>query len=362
MTGSRRELIYWLCQIVGWTLFVCFGLAFMLIYAPGLPFWKFVVVYAIAGGLAVVCTHFYRKFLRRHAWVKLSPTRALPRAIAASAVVGAAIVFIDAWSYFPVFGAQFVVSDHGRWIFPALYSWISGVFGWSVIYFTVHYFRQYRDADVENLRLAVAAKDAELHALLSQLNPHFVFNCLNSVRALIAEDPERAQVMITELSDFLRYSLRSGRRATVPLSEEIEAVSAYLKLETIRFEERLRVEIDAAPDTLGVQVPSMIVQTLVENGVKHGIARLPAGGVIQINASLNDGALHLRVVNSGRLSHDGNANRVGLDNARERLRLLYGPAAYLTLREDASRCVIAEVSIPTAVHQQRMYESVDHRR
>ena len=94
---------------------------------------------------------------------------------------------------------------------------------WAAIYFGIHYFESFQSSEIEKLRLAVVAKDAQLRALLSQVNPHFIFNCLNSLRALIVEDPGRAQSMVTELSNILRYSLQSGRTETVPLEAEIEA-------------------------------------------------------------------------------------------------------------------------------------------
>jgi sensor histidine kinase YesM len=348
MNRSRRRLIYWVCQITGWTVYVCIGLVFVWLYAPGPPFWKFIIVYAAGGAIAIACTHVYRSFLQRRLWLALSPFRALIRVVPASFVVGTVIAALTSCTYLPVFGPRFFVANGLSWIFVALYAWIGSVFGWNVIYFGVHYFQQYRSAEFEQLRLSVVAKDAQFHALVSQLNPHFIFNCLNSIRARIGEDPEDAQTMITELSSILRYSLESGRRRTVSLADELEVVSAYLKLEAMRFEERLRVQIDATPAALSSFVPPMLLQTLVENGVKHGIASLPRGGEIRIEAKLNDGALHLQVINSGQLAPAKGSTRLGLENARERLRLLYGAEASVSVRNNGPQSVIAEVSLPSA--------------
>lgn len=351
MNRSRRRLIYWLCQAVGWTVYICIGLIFVWIYPPGPPFWKFVIVYAAGGVIAIVCTNFYRAFLKKRSWLALSPFHALVRVIPASFVLGFIIVLLMACTYLPVFPREFFTSGGFLWIFPALYAWITSVFGWNVIYFSVHYFRQYRSAELEQLRLSVVAKDAQFRALVSQLNPHFIFNCLNSIRARIGEDPEDAQAMITELSSILRYSLESGGRKTVLLADELEAVSAYLKLEAMRFEERLRIHIDATPAALSAAMPPMLLQTLVENGVKHGIASLPRGGEIRIDAKLNDGALHLQVTNSGQIAPTNNSTHLGLENARERLRLLYGAKASLSVRNNGSQSVVAEVSLPSAAAQ-----------
>jgi two-component system, LytTR family, response regulator len=210
--------------------------------------------------------------------------------------------------------------------------WSITVFLWEVIYFGEHYFESFRTSEVEKLRLAVVAKDSQLRALISQVNPHFIFNCLNGLRAMIVEDPARAQDMVTELSNILRYSLQSGRTDTVPLETELEAVTAYLKLEAIRLEERLRVHIALDPESLETRIPPMLLQTLVENGIKHGVARLPGGGEIRVDSQVESRAVKIQVRNSGQLRDDAGSTRLGLDNARERLRLLYGNAASLVLR------------------------------
>jgi LytS/YehU family sensor histidine kinase len=196
--------------------------------------------------------------------------------------------------------------------------------------------------------MAVAVKDSELRALLAQLNPHFIFNCLNSLRALIVEDPPRAQTMVDQLSSILRYSLKSGSVETVPLRDEIEAISAYLKLELIRFEDRLQVSMDIDPATLAAEIPPMLLQTLVENGVKHGISRLAQGGEIRVVSRVEPAGLRLQVINSGQLTPAGNTTHIGIDNARERLRILYGAAASLALKNLDSKSVLAEVSVPFA--------------
>jgi LytS/YehU family sensor histidine kinase len=232
------------------------------------------------------------------------------------------------------------------WILPVVFIWSITVFLWEVIYFGVHYFESFQKSEVEKLRLAVVAKDSQLRALISQVNPHFIFNCLNGLRAMIVEDPVRAQDMVTELSNILRYSLQSGRTETVPLETELEAVTAYLKLEAIRLEERLRVHIEVDPESLETRIPPMLLQTLVENGIKHGVARLPGGGEIRVDSQVESRAVKIQVRNSGQLREDAGSTRLGLDNARERLRLLYGNAASLVLRNYDGDSVVAEISIP----------------
>src|SRR5262249_25082518 len=152
-----------------------------------------------------------------------------------------------------------------------------------------------RELELDNLHLAVAAAEGRLHGLMSQLNPHFLFNCLNSVRALITEDPEKAQTAVTALSEMMRYSMQAGRIITVPLATEIDMVQTYLSLEAVRLEERLRSELDVAADTRTATIPMMLVQLLVENGVKHGIERVPDGGTIHVASWRDDDTLRVRV-------------------------------------------------------------------
>jgi len=183
--------------------------------------------------------------------------------------------------------------------------------------------------------------------LRSQLNPHFLFNCLNSLRELIDEDRNRAKQVIDLLSALLRYTLRADRVETVSLKEELGAVEDYLALEKVRFEERLQTRFAIDPRSLGAKLPPMLLQTLVENGVKHGIARLPAGGELVVVAEVVDGNLRVEVTNTGRLSDaTEGSSAIGLGNARERLRLMYGDSAALTLGAVDESKVRAEFVIP----------------
>jgi len=203
--------------------------------------------------------------------------------------------------------------------------------GWLTIYYVVHV-RRRRDA--LQLELTVTAREAQLRALQAQINPHFLFNCLNSLRHLIGTHPDRAQAVVTNLADILRYALDSDRRDLTPLSDELEVVDRYLELERMRFEERLCVERAIDPSALGVRVPPMLLQTLVDNAIKHGISELTAGGVVRLEARTDAGRLTLKVRNTGALKTGAPTTEgYGLRNARERLRLLYGADASLTLRD-----------------------------
>ncbi|HEV3141897.1 MAG TPA: histidine kinase, partial [Vicinamibacterales bacterium] len=222
---------------------------------------------------------------------------------------------------------------------------------WLWIYFSVQDRRRRRALEMKALKLEVVAHDARLRTLESQLNPHFLFNALNSVRALVVEDPPRAQTMITRLAELLRYTLRADGqtgRDVVALDDEIRAVEDYLAIERVRFEERLSVDVDVEPAARRQRVPRMLVLTLVENAVKHGISRLTAGGTVKISATVAGDRLQVRVANSGSMRADATTAGLGLSNARERLQLIYGDAASLTLQPDGADggVVVASVSTP----------------
>ncbi|HET7506118.1 MAG TPA: histidine kinase [Kofleriaceae bacterium] len=346
---AKRTRIYWLCQLAGWFTYNGFWVVPTL-STDDRPAGRVLITGAYTALVSIALTHAYRGVLRRRGWASLSPTRLLPRAIAGSFALGVLIpiaciplALANGLSLFPLH----------RWLAWAVATSTFSVFLWSAVYFGVHYFEGWRAAERDKLALAVTAAETKLQLLMSQLNPHFLFNCLNSVRALIAEDPARAHTTVTALSQLIRYSLQATHVATVPLAAEIEMVTTYLVLEGIRFEERLRCEIDVAPEARGVPVPPMLLQSLVENGVKHGIERLPEGGTIGVASWLERDALRVRVTNSGRMSAParpgapGGSTHVGLHNARERLRLLYGERASLEMRQDGGS-VIAELSLPVA--------------
>ena len=185
--------------------------------------------------------------------------------------------------------------------------------------------------------------------LESQLNPHFLFNALNTVRALISEDPAEARRAVTLLSALLRQTLATARAATHALADELELAETYLALERLRFGDRLAVRVEAEPEALGVAVPALLVQTLAENAVKHGVARRRDGGEVAVTATVRGDRLSVRVTNPASVSASPSAEGTGtgLANARERLALLHGDRARLTLRVDADHAV-AQLDMPAA--------------
>lgn len=193
---------------------------------------------------------------------------------------------------------------------------------------------------------AIDAREAELRALKAQVNPHFLFNCLNSITALTTSDPGRAREMCIRLGDFLRSTLGLGERESVAWHEELDLAQAYLDVEQVRFGSRLNVEVDVDEECADCQVPPLILQPLIENAVKHGIATLVEGGTIQLRSHIRDGWLEVSVENG--FDPDSPAPRrsgLGLRNVRTRLERRFGPAARLAAQTQDNR-FRAEFTVP----------------
>ena len=329
----NRTLIYWACQLLGWSLYTVMGLAFAAASRPITP--SVAVAYLFSGIGAIAVSHFYRWTMRRSNWMQLRLRDQVPRLLGASFVFGslagliaiANAVLLTGMSVSPIVLIVFMIS------------WSVGMLYWSVIYTAVH--------GVEKSgTLQLAVKDAQLQALLAQVNPHFLFNSLNSLRGLIAEDTAKAQEMVTQLAHLLRYSLESTKHRTVPLVDELNAVRNYLACEKIRFENQLLVEWNVADDALEQQVPPMVIQTLVENGVKHGLAQSVESGLLRVSARCETGGLVVEVCNKGRLNPQAGNKGTGIASARDRVQLIYGSGASIALLEEPAGFVLARLTIP----------------
>ncbi len=237
--------------------------------------------------------------------------------------LGAAILASALW----LGSAQLVASMLGleRQLAPAIPHLIAVGLLLYVLSIALHYVLLALEAQRE---AALLARDAELRALKSQINPHFLFNCLNSISALTTSDPGRAREMCVRLSEFLRNTLGLGERESISWREEIELARTYLEVERVRFGQRLEVEMDVAEECTDCRVPALVLQPLVENAIKHGIATLVDGGIIRLESRIAGGALQVSVENG--FDPEAPAPRrsgLGLRNVRERLRARFGAGA-----------------------------------
>jgi hypothetical protein len=354
---SRPQVIYWVLQLAGWGLYTLVRL-YAAVALLKLPWARATLELLLLDGAGLGLSHWLRDFAQRHGWSAL-PLRELAwRAVCASFIFGTPLGLMTQMTsisalqdpapllqqYAPALSFHIAVP-----ITSALHvlNWAIVFMTWLALYFTALAVRRHRSAALRQSELARALHLAELRVLKTQLNPHFLFNALNTVRSLIADDPSRAQGAVTRLANTLRYTLSSGQDELVSLAQELEIVAQYLELESMRFEDRLRVEYDVAADAGGVQIPVMLLQTVVENAIKHGIAELPSGGLLRISAALESGMLLLEVQNPRPPEPARGAHRgLGLRNSDERLRLLFGPRASLELDLSHPAVATARIRIP----------------
>jgi len=220
---------------------------------------------------------------------------------------------------------------------------------WMLIYIVYHYVEKNRNDQFDRLKLETTVKELELKTIKSHINPHFIFNSLNSIRALVDENPTRARRAITELSNILRSSMQAEKSETVSLERELDIVKDYLALEQMRFEERLKIEFDIDEDTLQQPVPPMMLQTLVENAIKHGISKQIQGGLVRVVSAFKANNLELLVQNSGQLAATLNEEGFGIKSTQDRLNLMYQGKAVFEIRNLGTTMVESKVSLPVSI-------------
>ena len=339
-----RNKLYKICQVTGWSAYAILNLV-VLAVVDTLSLKKIISTILICS-LGLLFTHLYRGIIKKKSWVGLPLKKLIPRIFIASIVIGTTL-----FSLMYASNLIFEIYDPSKFkpssILVGAVNLSSVIIFWSLIYFAFHYFENYKKAEIESLIWENAVKEFELRTLRSQLNPHFMFNALNSIRALIKEDPQNAQTAVTKLSNLLRYALKIERSESVPLEEEIDAVKNYLSLEKIRFEERLKYELNIDSKTERIEIPPMMVQTLVENGIKHGITKRTEGGKINIETSLENSKVHIKIKNTGQI--DPEAIKIstgfGINNTKHRLSLIYGEKAQFQISNQNEEEVLAELTI-----------------
>jgi two-component system, LytTR family, sensor kinase len=326
----RRRLkdhisLYWLLQLVGWTGY----LLDRWIQGPSYFFPVPFTYILIAFGLSCCLRPIYHRVWRGSPSVlKVGAVSFVCSIIAAfSWLLTSQLLFwaFDfgpypknvTWPFYLIATFEYTLSHHKPFLFLS----------WSALYFGIKYWQDRQRQEALALRADALAKEAELRMLRYQLNPHFLFNSLNSVSALIREDPRRAERMLNELSEFLRYSLAGGKAQDAPLRDEIEAVRNYLDIEKIRYEDKLSVKFDIESSAENFRVPTLLIHPLVENALKYGMQTSALPLEIAITARGGGGSLLLEVANTGawvdRSSNgpqtNGKGASIGLENIRQRL-------------------------------------------
>jgi signal transduction histidine kinase len=332
--------------LLGWG-----GLTVIGVLSSSLGEWRAVLRFALAKvlcmALGLALSHLWRNQLRRRGWFDEH------RTIPFKHVIGGLLI-LSIVETAGLIGVDVVIRD-GELIranplffvdlLLLIFIWFVIFLVWTLCYAVALSRRRALRFELEKLELEVSVKDAELRALQAQVNPHFFFNSLNSIRALIYEDADAAALAVTRLAAMMRHNLQAGQADTVRLADELAAVNAYLGMEKLRFDERLQLDLRIAPGLDDVRLPPMVLQTLVENAIKHGVEVSMDVCQVRITAQRAGGTVLLEVANQGRLASTSSSTRLGLANASKRLALLFGPAATCQLTEHDG-WVTARVALP----------------
>lgn len=336
---------YWLFQFVGWGLFGLINIFFAVLFRQFGPNMLCRLLFFIEVG--IICSSFMRMIIRSNN-ILFKPIN-----YQIVLLLMLTLLFASTFSFIQTpFEMRYGLSAIGKkapfhiHFFYNLSSSFVLLFIWNCIYFMYHYVAKSRKQQLDTLQLEALVKELELKTIKAHINPHFIFNALNSIRALIDENPARARTAITELSNILRSSLNAEKGETVSFKEELKIVKDYLALENMRFEDRLRVEYDISENTLDKQVPPMMLQTLVENAIKHGISKQVKGGVVKVMSDVSGSYHTLTVQNTGYLNGGASRSGFGLSSTQDRLSLLYGEKAKFEIKQVNSDLVEAKVLIP----------------
>lgn len=336
-TMKSSRYIYWGAQVLGWFLYgILIFLAFYVEDAKEINSALFLRISSFIA-FAILSTHLMRQLFFKWNWLEMKLPPLIPRLIVASIVCGIFIASATTGTSIMIDQNDMDSISSLKILIEILANTVLILF-WNALYFTYHFFSKSRKQELNNLTLEASRNEIELKNLRTQLNPHFLFNSLNSIRALIEIEPVKAKYAVTALSNLLRKSLMMGKHNLVSLHDEIEMVSNYLDLEKIRFEERLEIRWDLDESIHEFMIPPFSIQMLVENAIKHGISNLINGGEICIRTKKNDNTIVITIENSGTLKKEVDLG-IGIENTQRRLALQYNGNASFNIREIDSKVI-----------------------
>lgn len=345
----NKKRLYWTLQITGWLSYVLLQIVFYNFSNEiGIPLRR-ILFFTVEGVICLGVTHLFRHYVNHWNWLSLSVPKMMTRVLPTVSVLGIAIYFfrVPFSILFNIVTVQRVAFDPRQIIIGSSF-YIIILFVWSLFYFTYHYIARYN----KSLKYEASMIEIELNNLKNQLNPHFIFNALNSIRALVDENPDKSKQAINHLSNILRNSLTFDKRGLTKFDDELKIVKDYLSLESIRFEERLKTELDIHSESSRFLVPPFMIQTLVENGIKHGISKLTKGGTIHVKTLVDKNRLKIQIRNSGHLlngARKGKFGGTGIKNTTQRLKLLYGDEASFRIVNENNNFVLTEIIIPQSL-------------
>ncbi|QGW29172.1 sensor histidine kinase [Phnomibacter ginsenosidimutans] len=350
---KRKLPYYWIAQFGGWGFYV---LLYTFYYYTISAYYSDYAYYFqnmfTEAGTGFLISHLMRTVIKETKLLTLSLAKQIGWMVVTTLIFGfiysSVVVVIEekmGWEPEYYIGATFAYKLARMAVGGALFFTI-----WSLLYLMYHYVVSTQRQRINQVKLEAVVKDLELKTIKAHINPHFIFNALNSIRALIDENPDRARTAVTELSQLLRSSMNADKEELVSLERELKIVNNYLALEQIRFEDRLRVQLDIDPDTLKQKVPPMMLQTLVENAIKHGISKEMHGGEVFIGSDFVADHHELVVRNTGHLVSTDSEEGFGISSTTNRLQLLFGNKASFNIQNVAGHTVEAKIIMPVTVN------------
>ncbi|MFD2203107.1 sensor histidine kinase [Shivajiella indica] len=346
-TKLNKNQTYWLLQLIGWISIILVETINYRFFILGRFDFNYFIQFIYLSFVGLWVTHFYKKAFIKESQFDRSISFLAIKGISDTIFISFIIIVLTDiptillnFDEFQANRNQFYIHFLGQIMNVCRY-----VVVWIIVYYLYHIMEKKSEIHEQKLLLETLAKSSELELLKSQLNPHFLFNALNSIKALVLIDAEKAREAIIKLSELLRFTLNYEKIKLISLSDEIDEVIKYLELEKIRFGNRLEVLIDLQEETLDAKVPPAMVLTLVENAIKHGITKLPDGGIIKIDSSINSKKIKIEVTNTGTI--DSNDHKgIGMKNIRQRLQGLFGENTELILVSKVPNQVSATITYP----------------
>lgn len=346
MKKMKYNKLFWLLHICGWGLLFFLNSGSKYLYVttlkPQYIFFEGLITYSL-GFIFTLSLRYYLKYqIDFESFKKADVLKILIAYVFAGFVYSLGMLLpFPLYTYYHndavILSAQLIAGNAINAYLFILY--------WLILYVSIKKYLTLKAVQQNQPALKRELKISQLNTLKGQINPHFMFNCLNNIRALMLEDVAKAREMITRLSELLRYSLGHNDQDKVKLHEELEVVENTIALSKIQFEDRLNFMQEVDQSLLDQMVPPMIIQMLIENALKHGIAHQQKGGEVFLKISDEDQTIIIQVINSGRLVQQKEGTQIGIKNIHKRLNLIYKNRASFDLKQQQGK-VYATIVVP----------------
>ncbi|WP_106795025.1 sensor histidine kinase [Aquimarina sp. Aq78] len=348
MSLKNKISIYWKCQMLGWGLVSLYWL-YITVSRDDYSIFFAISNYLLDIAIGILLTHIYRTIALKFDWVSLSLGKLVLKVIPSVILLAFGFMILGnlKWYFFWV-----RIANQNFGLYQTLFDWdpifITGLrlmSIWLLSYHLYSYHKREVNTSKLNAQLLTLAKQAQIDNLQAQLNPHFLFNSLNSIKSLIIENPLAARRSIDLLSDLLRSSLHQKDNELVSIKKELLLVEDYFELEKIRLEDRLEYVINLDASLEPFNIPKFSIQLLVENAIKHGIDKYIKGGFVNVSIMKENDFIVIKVENPGKIMME-KSKGIGLENLKERLNIQFDGKAHFSIKEKAKNLITANIKIP----------------